>query len=407
MATNKSGRRTRDFQTSLHTSNILPDIVLVDGNLEEAGFLAWISTLPMKSTHNQKFTHFEDAWRPSSDTVNGALSDVKATSIVVDTILAFNANELWFNKRTGEIYHIDSVSEGENMISVTRAVGRNSTDSTGTAAAAINDGDTLISMGSTMGEVSTRQNSMTTVPAEVYNLTEKKRWEITMSDWQRKTQMETGYDWDYQVDKTMKEARKALNRWLYLGERNIKAIGGQTKYMAGGIDYFISTNIHAASATLHEYEFDAWMTDTARRFGPKRKDMLCSMNVIKAVNQMTKDRTQIQLRHPDASGKQDIGIWVQNYTSPTGRTLRMSEDRFLTDDLNGHARVIDFDVVRLRHFDGDGLSGKIHLKENTQDVDADDFSDTIIGDIGPEFGPEKHHGKLSGVTQGASGRSVS
>ncbi len=407
MATNISGRRTRSLQTGQHSLNMLDEIVLVDGNLEDAGFLAWLVAIPSQATSNQRFSYWIDDWLPSSDTVDGAVAGTTATSIKMDTILAFSPNWLWMNARTGEIYHIDSVSEGESLVTVKREVGRNTTDSTGTAAAAILDADVWIRLTPTQGEVSRRQNALSTTPVEVFNYTEKMRWEITMSDWQRKTKHETGNDWPYQVDKALRQARKDINGWLYLGERNTKTIGGQTKYMAGGLDFYIATNIHAASGTLHEYEFDQWMVDEAMRFGPRQKNMPSSMNVIKAVNQMTKDRTRIYLPVAKAEGRIDIGIWVQDYTTPTGRTVSMMEDRFLTENLNGHARVIDPQVVKLRHFDGDGLSGEIHLIEGTQDVDSDDYSDTIIGDIGLEVGPEQHHGKLSGVTQGASGRSVS
>ncbi len=403
---NISGRRTLGIQSGQHSPNMLDEIVLVDGDLNEAGFLAWLTEIPLFPTTNKKFSFWIDTWLPLTDTVNGAVSGTTATSIKMDTILAFNAEQLWMNKRTREIYHIDSVNEGQSLILVARAVGRNSTDSTGTAAAAILDADVLIRIGPAQGEVSRRQNAQSTTPTEIYNYTEKKRWEITMSDIQRKTKHETGNDWPYQVDKTLRQARKDLNGWLYLGQRNTKTLGGQTKHLAGGLDFFISSNTHAASGTLHEYELDSWMVDEALRFGPTRKNMMASMNVIKAINQMTKDNAQYFISSDRAGGRMDIGLWVQTYTSPTGRKLDMMEDRFLTDALNGEARVIDPNVVRLRHFDGDGLSGEITLKENTQDVDSDDYSDTIQGDIGLEVGPEKHHGKLTGVTQGASGRSV-
>ena len=406
MAANQQGRRVYSFNTALQVQNILPDIVLVDGNLEEAGYLAWLNQHNMVLTPTKQFDFYVDDWLPATDTVDGAVTGTTATTIKVDTPLAYIANQLWMNKRTGEVMYILSVSTTASTIQVERAVGRNSTDSTGTAAAAINDEDTLIRLGASHGEVTKRQVAHSTTPAQVFNFAEKMRAEVQMSDWQRKVKNLTGNDWPYQLDKTFKQFRKDLNGKLYIGERNSLTINGQSHFLTGGIDFFISTNILAASGTLHEYQFDQWLVDEAMRFGPAEKIMLCSSNVIRAITEMSKD--QIEIRRVNLGSKDvAMGIQVLRYVSPTGKTLTLMEDRFLSESLQGHARVIDMQVCRIRHFSGDGLDGRPRLIPNTQDVDSDDHVATIIADIGLEVGPEKHHGKLSGVTAGAAGRSVS
>ena len=406
MATNKQGRRLYSFQTALHVKNILPDIVFVDGNLEEAGFLAWLNQIPMSLTPTKQFDFYEDDWLPLTDTVDGAVTGTTATTIKVDTPLGFIAGHLWMNKRTGEVYYVTSVSTTASTIQVERAVGRNSTDSTGTAAAAINDGDTLIRMGPTQGEVSARQVAQSTVPVQVFNYAEKMRAEITMSDQQRKVKHITGADWGYQLDKTFKQFRKDLNGKLYIGERNSLTLNGQSHFLFGGIDFFITSNILAVSGTLHEYQFDQWLVDEAMRYGPSEKVFLVSSNVIRALTEMGKD--QMEMRRVNLGTKDiTLGIQVKKYVSPTGKMLTVMEDRFLSSALQGHGRVISMSDVKLRHFSGDGIDGRPRLIPNTQDVDSDDFSATVIADIGPEFGPEKHHGKISGVTAGAAGRAVS
>lgn len=404
MATNVRGRRTVDTQSALHSLNILPMIVHVDGNLEEAAFLALLNEIPMAPTFNKKFSFYEDDWLPLTDTVDGAVSGTTATSIKVDTPLAFIAGQNWMNKRTGEVYHVTAVNESESTITVVREVGRNSSDSTGTAAAAINDADTLIRLGPSQGEHSNRQIAQSTAPAEVYNYSEKMRVDPRMTDVQRKTKHETGNDWPYQVDKAFKQFRKDLNGRLYISERNKTTINGENHWLFGGIDFFISTNILSVSGTLYEYAFDEWLVDEAMRYGPGEKTMFASSGLIRAVTEMTKDKVEIS--RATLGGPVENGIRVVSYMSPTGRLLNMVEDRFLTSALNGDGRVIDMSVVRMRHFSGDGVDGRPRLIPNTQDVDSDDFVSTIIADIGPEWGPEKHHGKITGATAGASGRAT-
>ena len=404
MATTQ-GRRTQELLTSLHSPNILNQIVFVDGELEEAGFLALFNEIPDFPTFNKEFKHEEDTWLPLTDTTTAAVSGTTQQTIQVTTPLAYIPETLWYNKRTTEMYFVQSVNEQASEITVDRQVGRNSTDSTGTAAAAINNGDTLIRIGPSQGEVSRRQIVQSTTPTEVSNFSEKHRWEMSMSDVQRKTELETGADWEYQLDKVMKQARKDLNGWLYLGQKNKKTINNQQAWMSGGIDFFIASNIHTITGTMHEYDLDSWLADEAMRFGPTTKTCFASMGFIKGINQIGKDRTEIS--RVNFGGNADLGMQVLTYTSPSGRTLNIIEDRFLTEALNGNARVIDMGVVRMRHFSNNGIDGRIGMKMNTQDVDADDFAVTIQGDIGPEWGPEKHHGKISGVSSGASGRAVS
>lgn len=399
------GRRTEGLQTALHTPNILADIVFVDGNLEEAKFLALVNQIPMGVTYNKKFSFYEDTWLPAKDTVNGAVSGTTATTIKVDTPAAYIPEQIWMNQRTKEHYFILQTSDSAGTITVERAVGYNSTDSTGTAAAAILDEDVLIRVGPSMGEVSRRQIAQSTTPTEVFNYAEKKRWEIDMSDVQRKTKHITGDDWERQLDKALKQARKDLNGWLYVSERNKLTLNSQTQWMSGGVDFFIASNILSVSGTLHEYAFNAWLVDEAMRYGPGEKNMMCSSRVIRAINEMASDKITIQRVN---LGTKDLvlGVQVLSYLSPTGQTLHLMEDRFLSEMMPGQARVLDMSVISLRHFSGGGLDGRLKLEENTQDVDADNYAATILGDIGLEVGPEKHHGKITGVTSGAAGRAV-
>ena len=142
------------------------------------------------------------------------------------------------------------------------------------------------------------------------------------------------------------------------------------------------------------------------RFGAPEKVCMSSSNLIRAITEMGKD--QIQIRRVNLGTKDvALGVQVLRYVSPTGKTITFMEDRFLSESLQGHGRVIDMQVVRLRDFSGDGLDGKPKMKTNTQDVDSDDFAATIMWDLGLEVGPEKHHGKITGVTAGAAGRAVS
>ena len=406
MATNKVGRRDRDTQTALHAPNILPDIVLVDGNLEEAAFLAWLLQLEFAATFNNKFSFYEDDWLPLTDTVNGAVTGTTQKTIVVDTPLAFLANHLWKNTRTGEGMFAESVNEPASTVTFARGVGRDSTNSTGTTATAILDGDTLVRLGATAGEVSRRQTAQSTVPVEVFNYTEKMRYEVDMSDWQEATEHITGNDWEYQLDKAFEQARKDLNGKLIMGERNTATVNGQKHFYTGGLDTFISSNTLSVSGTLHEYALNDFLAEKANRFGSTDKLCLGSSKFITAINEIAGDKVVIQRAN---LGVSDIalGVNVLKYVSPSGKTLTIMEDRFLSSAYPGHAYIVDMQVVRIRHFSNSKKNGMPHFMENTQENDADNMASAIIMDLGLEVGPEKHHARITGVTSGgAAGRAV-
>src|SRR3990167_10028229 len=343
MATNVSGKRNVSLQTGLHALNILPEIVLVDGDLDESLFLAFLNIVPWAPTFNKKYNFYEDAWLPATDTTSAAVSGTTATTIPVTTILAYNVGHVWRNKRTSELYLVLSKSTANGTIEVHRALGRNTTNTPGPAAAAISSGDTLQRLGASNGETTLRQIAQSTTPTEVFNYAEKKRYEVEMSDWQRKTKHVTGVDWDYQVDKTMRQARKDLNAWLYLSERSNATVDGELHYTSGGLNTFISTNLLTVTGVLHSYTFNTWLQDEAMFYGPGEKTMLNSGGVIGAITEMMAYNVHVEVVN---LGTDDMkaGISVISYLSPTGRLLHLTEDRALTTLANGDGFVTDLRV---------------------------------------------------------------
>jgi len=195
-----TGRRQYSTNSGLIIPNILPTILLIDGDIEEAAFLAFFSAVDKVMTGQEEFKWEVDTFRELSDTVDGAVSGTTATTIGVDNPTRFNVNEVWVNKRTGELMAIKSVNNATSNIVVTRGVGALNS-SGGTAAAAINDADTLIRLSPAVGENSNRQTTKTTTPSQITNYCQQFRWDLSMSRRQQKRQFETGPDLPYQLKK--------------------------------------------------------------------------------------------------------------------------------------------------------------------------------------------------------------
>jgi hypothetical protein len=376
---------------------------MVDGNLEDAMFLTLLSKLNQVETPLEKFSVYEDEWLPVTDTT-AASATAAAETIQVTTIAAYIPRLVYKNKRTGELIYVKETNNS-GYITVERGVGYNSTDSTGTAAAAMNSGDTLIRLSPAVGETNKAQVFQSTIPSEIYNYAQKFRWDIAMTEDQRKSKHVTGRDWNYYLDKAMKQARKDLNGTFYDGERDLKTINGERTRLTGGLDFFIETNIHASSGTLHEYQFNNWLDEYAMKHGSMKKTLLASSRLRSAITEIAGDRithTTVNM----GNAKLTLGIGVSEYLSPSGKRLSIVEDRYLTESQNGNGYIVDFSDVRLRHFSGDGISGQIGIKEYDQEEGGSDSKAKITGDLGLDIGPEKLHGKITGVMAGAKGRAV-
>ena len=104
------GRRQYDTRSGRIIPNVLPRIILIDRNIQDAGYVTFMSKLNGVATMQEKVTWDTDEFRAIKDTVDGAVSSTTQTTIKFDNPSYFNVGELWANKRTGEIVQIVSVN---------------------------------------------------------------------------------------------------------------------------------------------------------------------------------------------------------------------------------------------------------------------------------------------------------
>ena len=203
----------------------------------------------------------------------------------------------------------------------------------------------------------------------------------------------------------MLEARKQINGMLLAGERGRYTDASQGDItLSSGIRPVITSNVFAVGGVLYKNAFNEWLVEEGLRKGNRHKVLIASTDVILALTEMTTDMlaTNVPL-----SGGVDVGIQVMNYLSPNGGRLMIVEDRWLTENLNGEAFLLDMTQVDRVVFSGHGINDDLHIEYDTEDPDDVGSALTLYGDIGLQYGAEAAHGKLSGVSGGASGSSVS
>ena len=79
------------------------------------------------------------------------------------------------------------------------------------------------------------------------------------------------------------------------------------------------------------------------------------------------------------------------------------EDRFLSENLDGEAYLVDMGQLKRRVFSNHGLDDDLHVISDTNDPDDLGRNNSIFCDMGFQYGDESGHGKLTNVSGGAKG----
>ena len=403
-ATHTVGRREYSLQSSRIIQNVLPKIILIDEDIRNAGFTAFYSRVDKEMTAQEKFFWDVDEYLSLTDTTSAAVSGTTGTTINVSNPKYFIPGQIWVNTRTSEVMQIKSVNNSSSEITVTRAISALNSGG-GTAAAAINSGDTLVRLSPAVGENSSRQTTQTTTPTETYNYCQAMRWDLSLSRRQIKRAYETGDEMPYQTKKQMQEAMKQLNGTLIAGERGrFTNDSGDDVTLTRGIKNVPTTYTWSVGGTMHENSLDEFLVEEGFRKGSRNKVLFASTKVILAFTQIGKDR--LSYNFVDFGTKQGgMGIRVLSYMSPDGGELMIVEDRFLSDAYNGTAIGVDMSQLKRKVFSRNGFDDDLHIIPDTQDNDDVGKVSTLYCDMGLQYGAEQHHFLITTVDGGAIGTS--
>lgn len=335
---------------------------------------------------NPKYHWWEDALRARFDAVDDASPPAAAaTAVDVDDGTKFAADDLVKVTRTGEIFSVTSVAT--NALTIVRSVG-------GTAAADFLDDDELMVIGTRRAENATSNDPRSENPTEVFNYTQIIRNEWGLSRTMRQSdQFTQPHDWDHQMNKTGIEHVKDKELAFVHGEKSEtdSSPSGFGSRTTGGVYEFITTNITDAGGTLTEAEF--WnFCEPLFRYSTGDKTGFASRRVVGVLNAFPRGRIHF---NQEAS---KYGVRVLTYTSPFGN-LNLVVHNLLEGAYAGDMFALDMSCVAYRYLAGGvGGSADTHVNTNIQENDRDGRKDEFLAEVGLEFGEEKKHGLLTGVT---------
>lgn len=337
-----------------------------------------------KPTEAPEFSWWEDDLEPRFDAINnGAGYASGITALVVDNGAYFAEHDLVLVTRTLEVLRVTSVVS--NTINVIRGVG--------STAAALVDDDELIVFASAQPEGDTSKPARSSNATKVTNYTQIHRlpWELT--DTLRATSnFTTPADWNYEAKKKGIEHKKSIEYTSLFGTSSENTSGAQPRRTSKGVVNYITTNATDAAGALTETEFFGAVRN-AFRYGSKTKLMLGSALAVDVLNTYARGKVQVTQQRDNT-----YGVDVIRYVSPHG-TLNLATHWLLEGTkFGGYIFILDMDEIRYRVLSGNGVNRDTHIRTNIQAPDSDTRKDEYLTECGMQFGQEKRHAVITGIT---------
>lgn len=170
----------------------------------------------------------------------------------------------------------------------------------------------------------------------------------------------------------------------------VRSLQGTNQRTAGGIDYFVSTNVTALT-TMSVAQWEAFLR-TAFRYGSSEKWAFCSSKAIQVIESYA--ASNIRVVNDRAS---TYGVKVSQYVSGQG-TVNLVHHRDWQDSsiYGGYLFMVDMDAIKARPGRPTKLQRDVHAP------DYDGFKDRWISEYSVAVVHERKFGMLTGLTGAAA-----
>lgn len=337
------------------------------------------------ATHNPEFKWAEATLQSRVDAVNnGAGYNTSDTSIVVDDGTKFYDDALVKVTRTGEVMRVTGVST--NTLTVVRGLGNSGTG------VAIVDNDEVLVIGSAQEEGADINPARSENAAITTNYTQIFRTPWSSTETNRNTDLYVNTsDWAFAGKHAGIEHKKDLELSFWFGEPDSNTSGSHPRRTTGGVLNYVTTNTTAAGGTMSETEFFGAMRQAARYNSAGQWTLFCSLLVADVLNTFATSKLQAV----QADADKTYGLNVSRFVSPHG-VCNVVPHPLFTDSsaYGGYAVGLDMSQVRKRHLQ----NRDTHIVVNRQGPGVDGRTDELVTEAGLQFGLQKRHFVITGIT---------
>jgi hypothetical protein len=337
------------------------------------------------ATGDPKFQWEEDDREPRFDAVNDATPpNAAATAVTVDNGAYFAQHDLVIVTRTGEMFRVNAVS-GNDLTDITRGVGSTAAD--------FADNDELYIISSAQPAGDTSKPARSSNPTNVYNYTQifRKPWDAT-GTWRASRNKTRPKDWNHQAKKAGIEHAIEIELAFLFGYRSEDTSGSQPRRTTKGAIRYITTNVQDAGGTLTETEWSTFMRTANEYTTGSNKLLIASRLILSVLNDFAQGKLETR------QGESTYGLAVTRYVTPHGSVDVVPHPELRGAVYGGYAVLLDMDEVKYRYLANEEENRNTHIRENIQERDRDGRKDEMLTEAGLQFGLEKRHGLLTGIT---------
>lgn len=378
-------KSTNDFAANERPKNWRAGILLLEPR-NKAPLAALTAAMDSSTTDDPEFNWWEEEVDVGSLIVSGAQTNVDTAIEVTQYGTRLKAGDVLYNARTTEAIRLTAVTDDTN-ITVQRGVA-------GTTAAAMNNADVLVYVGSAYREGAGRPLGVSWNPVKKNNFTQIFRDVVEWTRTAQKTTLRTG-------DKMKEDRRRALNKHMIGMERAFifgtpleTTESGQPLRFTGGILNKISTDAPANVVTvsgndLSMSEFEDYFANIFA-YGSKEKLAFCSIATMVKLGRLARINTQFQMQN----GTKEYNLLTSRFTTPAG-TLVLTEHPLFSQagaPLASDLLVLDTAELKYRY-----ITDTVLLKDRA-DKGVDGDSEEYLTECGLEIHFAKKHFWLKGIS---------
>lgn len=352
----------------------------------EMPLTALLSKLSSQGTDDPEFNWWEKGLPSQRTLVNGAQTDVD-TSIEVDDGSIFKAGHVVLNERTNEVFFV-TTDPAANTLTVVRGKGE-------VVAAAMNDNDPVLIIGTVHEEGADAPNIVTYSPTKVFNYCQIFRTTLGQTRTAKKTKLRWDATGPYREAK--REALQLhgieMEKAFLFGQR-LEETGpnGQPRRTTRGVRRFITTNVLTDIDTNGSFT-DADFTrifEEVFRYGNSEKFALAGSTAISVLNSWAKN-SNIQVNMESTAGT--YGMKISHIVTPFG-DLYFKNHPLLSDHPVYRRDMFILDLPFLRYRFVDDTTFKTNIQSPSVDASKDEF----LTECGLEMWHEKAFSYISNMT---------
>ncbi len=373
----------------LLTPDVTREVILVQGAMLSPIYAMHEARGLTAETVNEDFKWSTDAHTARRTQINngGAAYTNATTALVVDNAALFYPNSVLFCEATGETMFCSAVNTGTNTLTVVRGFGA-ATGGTAAHANSVADDAYLRLLGPATGELADPQTARSGLPTIVTNTVQTMRHSVEFSG--RSTAMSTLTEDEMarQQAKKLQELLQDINLTLRLGSRNTGTNDANSKRVTGsaGFRHAIVTKVDNVGGAMTLARFHQYC-EMAFEFVDGEKVMFCGGTLLRTIHDLHNAKLQIQ------SGETAPGLRFSKVLTPFGE-LTLAYDQSMVGPEAGEGLTIDLGQSRVRYT----KRGKPQYLKDIKKSGQDGVLDEWLAELGLEYGAEKFHSRITGVT---------